>query len=219
MLHTSTYKNHPMPHSDTLIAFLAASFLLAITPGPVVLYIVARSLAQGRVAGLVSALGGALGNLGNAAAAALGLSALFALSSLLFEVVKLLGAAYLIYLGVRHLRRPRGDGIQGECAREPLWRVFRDAWLVALLNPKTTLFFAAFLPQFMSHDGSPISQGLALGALFVAIALCTDSLYAWAAGWVAPRLRHMPGIADAGRRVAGAMLIVLGIFAALARRT
>jgi threonine/homoserine/homoserine lactone efflux protein len=203
-----------MPEFNMLLAFIAASLVLAVTPGPVVLYVVARSLAQGRGAGMVSVAGGAVGNLGNAIAAALGLSALFAASALAFEAVKLLGAAYLIHLGIRHLRHASRRQADMPCTPEPLARVFRDAVLVSLLNPKTTLFFAAFLPQFMNPGLPAMPQSLALGALFVGIALVTDSLYALAAGTLAPSLKD-GGRFALGRRVLGLFLIGLGLFTAL----
>ena len=164
--------------SPTLAVFLFASLLLAITPGPAVIYLVTRTLAQGRGAGLASIAGVALGNLGNAAAASLGLAALFAVSARAFTVVKLAGAAYLLYLGVRELRRA---GAPQSARSGPRPRAFRDGLLVALLNPKTALFFAAFLPQFVDPAGSPLAQSLRLSAAFVSIAACTDTLYVFAA--------------------------------------
>lgn len=196
-------------------AFLLASFVLAITPGPGVLYIVTRSLVQGRQSGLVSVVGVAFGNLGNALAASVGLAALFAVSSLAFSVVKYAGALYLVYLGVQMLRPSAIENLVAMPAATSLTRVFRDGFVVALLNPKTTVFFAAFLPQFLSPDAPPMFQSIALGTLFVAIAALTDSAYALAAGAVAPALRgsvarHM------GRRLGGGLFIGLGVFTALA---
>lgn len=196
-------------------AFLLASFVLAITPGPGVLYIVTRSLVQGRQSGLVSVVGVAFGNLGNALAASVGLAALFAVSSLAFSVVKYAGALYLVYLGVQMLRPSAIENLVAMPTATSLTRVFRDGFVVALLNPKTTVFFAAFLPQFLSPDAPPMFQSIALGTLFVAIAALTDSAYALAAGAVAPALRgsvarHM------GRRLGGGLFIGLGVFTALA---
>ncbi|MFZ5509893.1 MAG: LysE family translocator [Pseudomonadota bacterium] len=204
--------NDILPGGSLLTAFLAASLVLAVTPGPGVLYIVARSLAQGRGAGLASAAGVALGNLGNALGAALGLAALFALSSLAFTVVKYAGAAYLVYLGIRLLRAPAAAGTAA-MAPARLGRIFRDGFVVALLNPKTTLFFAAFLPQFMSPAASPLVQSLALGAIFVALAALTDSVYALAASALSPALsRH--GAGRLGRYATAGAFIGLGIFTA-----
>lgn len=196
-------------------AFLLASFVLAVTPGPGVLYIVTRSLVQGRRSGLVSVAGVALGNLGNALAASVGLAALFAVSSLAFSVVKYAGALYLVYLGVQMLRSSPAENFGTVPAVASLTRVFRDGFVVALLNPKTTIFFAAFLPQFLSPNAPPMFQSVALGSLFVAIAAVTDSAYALAAGAVAPALRGSVA-RRIGRRLGGGVFVGLGVFTALA---
>jgi threonine/homoserine/homoserine lactone efflux protein len=195
-------------------AFLLASFVLAVTPGPGVLYIVTRSLVQGRRSGVVSVAGVALGNLGNALAASVGLAALFAVSSLAFSVVKYAGALYLLYLGVQMLRSPTVANSATVLAATPLRQVFRDGFVVALLNPKTTVFFAAFLPQFLSPNTPPMLQSMVLGSLFVAIAAVTDSVYALAAGVAAPILRGS-AVRHIGRRLAGGVFIGLGVFTAL----
>jgi len=202
-----------LPDWPLLSAFLIASLILAVTPGPGVFYIVARSLAQGRGAGLASVAGVAAGNFGNALAAAVGLAALFAVSSLAFTVVKYAGAAYLVYLGVQMLRQPVVAST--DVTPPPARHVFRDGFVVALLNPKTTLFFAAFLPQFMNPTAAPLPQSVALGALFVLIAAVTDSLYALAAGALAPVLERLRGRQTLGRRLGGSLFIGLGLFTAL----
>lgn len=196
-------------------AFLLASFVLAVTPGPGVLYIVTRSLVQGRRFGLVSVAGVALGNLGNALAASVGLAALFAVSSLAFAIVKYAGALYLVYFGVQMLRSSPGEHSAAVPAAIPLQRIFRDGFVVALLNPKTTVFFAAFLPQFLSPGSPPMFQSVVLGFLFVAIAAATDSAYALAAGAAAPLLRGNV-VRSVGRRLGGGVFIGLGGLAALA---
>jgi len=196
-------------------AFLLASLVLAVTPGPVVIYVVTRSLVQGRRSGLVSVAGVALGNLGNALAASVGLAALFAISSIAFSVIKYAGALYLVYLGVQMLRASPVENSIAISATVSLKRVFRDGFVVALLNPKTTVFFAAFLPQFLSAGAPPMVQGMALGSLFVAIATITDSAYALAAGAAAPALRGNV-IRRIGRRLGGGVFIGLGVFTALA---
>ncbi|MGC3982955.1 MAG: LysE family translocator [Steroidobacteraceae bacterium] len=200
-----------LPPSPLLSTFFMASFILAVTPGPGVLYIITRSLIQGRRHGLVSVAGVALGNLGNAFATSLGLAALFALSSTVFTLVKYAGALYLVYLGVQTLRSPVVNNPVP--AVTPLIRVFRDGFVVALLNPKTTLFFAAFLPQFLSSNTS-MQQSMLLGSLFVAIAAITDSAYALLAGTVAPVLRSN-GAFRLGKCLGGSVFIGLGIFTAL----
>lgn len=208
-----------LPDPVLLGAFVAASLVLALTPGPAVLYIVARSLAQGRRSGLASVGAVALGNLANAVAAALGLAALFAVSSLAFTVVKWAGAAYLVWLGLQALRRPPAPAGGGEGAaaapQQPLKRVLRDGFLVALLNPKTTLFFAAFLPQFMSPGASAAAQSVSLGALFVVIAATTDCLWVAAASWLAPRVAGLKQAGSAGRYFSAGTYIGLGVFTAL----
>jgi threonine/homoserine/homoserine lactone efflux protein len=207
--------NGLFPPWPLFFAFLLASSILAVTPGPGVLYIVTRSLVQGRRAGLVSVAGVALGNLGNAVVASVGLAALFAVSSLAFSMVKYAGALYLIYLGVKMLRTPTVEHSAAIPTAAPLVRMFRDGFVVALLNPKTAVFFAAFLPQFLSPGGPPMLQSVLLGSLFVAIAAVTDSAYALAAGVVAPVLRSSD-IGRTGRLLGGCMFIGLGVFTALA---
>ncbi len=177
-----------------VLAFLVASLVLAITPGPGVAYVVARTLAQGRRAGLASVLGVALGNLGNGIGAALGLALLFEAVPPALEVVKLLGAAYLFFLGASALRAPEGAALVPPAASSS-GALVRDGFAVALLNPKTAVFFAAFLPQFLGPDARGEWLTVALAATFVLIAATTDSIYVLAAAGVAPRLRG-----DAARR-------------------
>ncbi len=203
-----------LPAWPSFFAFVAASLVLAITPGPGVIYIVTRTLGQGRRSGLASVLGVALGNLTNAVAAAVGLAAWFAVSTLAFSVVKYAGAAYLIYLGLRTLlARPKREEATAIAPRSDR-TVFRDAFFVALLNPKTTLFYAAFLPQFSGPETMTAQRGVALGAIFVLIAAVTDTIYAFSAGAVAPRLRGARGIKAAGRWFTGGLYLALGIYAA-----
>jgi threonine/homoserine/homoserine lactone efflux protein len=202
-------------------AFLVASFVLAVTPGPGVFYIVARSIAQGRLSGLASVAGVALGNLGNAIGASLGLAALFAVSSLAFTVVKYLGALYLIYLGVQALRhahapgQPDAEVIDAQLPAAALRRIFVDGFVVALLNPKTALFFAAFLPQFIDTARAPMGQTIALGVVFVLMAAVTDSVYALTAGAVRPLLKRAKGAGTVGRYLTGGAFIGLGILTAV----
>ena len=208
-----------LPDTPLLVAFVSASLLLALTPGPAVVYIVARTLAQGRACGLASISGVALGNLANAAGAAIGLAALFAVSSLAFTVIKWGGAAYLVYLGISMWRAaPIPPGCAPHAPAQRLRRVFRDGVMVAMLNPKTTLFFAAFLPQFIDAQGSALAQTLALACVFVAIACCTDLVYVLAASLVAPRLKRVTRGAVWGNRLAGTSFIALGLFTAMGTR-
>jgi threonine/homoserine/homoserine lactone efflux protein len=206
--------NDIFPPLPTLSAFVVASLVLAITPGPSVFYIVSRSLVHGRRSGMLSVLGTAVGSLGNALAASLGLAALFAVSSLAFAVVKYAGAAYLIYMGARMLfSRPDSDTPGGPAAA-PAGHVFRDAMVVSLLNPKTTIFFAAFLPQFVTAQASPMRQSLLLGLVFVLLAAVTDSIYAMTAGSMS-RVLARGGAGRIGKRLGGGLFIGLGIFTAL----
>lgn len=204
-----------LPAWPSLSAFLIASLVLAVTPGPGVFFIVARSLLQGRGFGLASVAGVALGNLGNAIGTSIGLAAIFSISSVAFLFVKFAGALYLVYLGVQALR-----ALPAEMAAPPpgparLERVFWDGFIVALLNPKTAVFFAAFLPQFMRADSAPMLQSLVLGSIFVAIASVTDTAYALAAGAIAPGLARFRSFRALGRYLTGAVFIGIGIFTAL----
>jgi threonine/homoserine/homoserine lactone efflux protein len=194
--------------------FLLASLVLAITPGPGVIFVVTRTLDQGRSAGLASIAGVALGNLGNAAIASLGLAVVFAVSARAFMLVKLAGAAYLVLLGIKALRSASTAKRAGRSTRTPRIRLFRDGFMVALLNPKTALFFAAFLPQFVDPNGAPLAQSLLLGAVFVLIAACTDTLYVLAADALGPKIASIGGGPSYGRYISAASFIALGIFAA-----
>ncbi|MDP9304270.1 MAG: LysE family translocator [Actinomycetota bacterium] len=204
------------PDSTSLWVFgLAALALLAI-PGPAVLYIVVQSAEQGRRVGLASVAGVHLGTLVHVAAASAGLSALIVASSVAFGAVKYAGAAYLVYLGVRKLL-DRDAQTRVERTREPLRRAFVRGTIVNALNPKTALFFLAFLPQFVAPDrGGVWSQALVFGFVFVGLGLVTDSLYALAAGTVAGLLRRKR---NAVRYGSGIVFIALGATAALAKRT
>ncbi len=203
-----------LPQWPALLAFLGASLILAITPGPAVLYVVTRSLTQGRQSGFASVAGIALGNLGNVIGASVGLAAWFAVSSFAFTVTKYAGASYLIYLGIRTLFFPAKSSEMIRVELLPRRRVFRDAFWVALLNPKTALFFAAFLPQFMG--GQPMSMGrsVLLGSLFVLIAAATDTLYALASGLLAAKFKKGRRLETVGRGVSGSVFLGLGLYTA-----
>src|SRR5271155_1602925 len=195
---------HLFPSWPLLSAFLVASFILAVTPGPGVFYIVTRSAASGRRHGLASVAGVAIGNLANAIGASAGLAALFSVSTVAFTVVKYAGALYLAYLGVQALRGADTARAQQRATPAPLRRVFRDGFVVALLNPKTAIFFAAFLPQFMSSETASLMQSAALGSMFVAIAAVTDSAYAVSAAKLGPVLGQAWRVREAGRYLGGA---------------
>lgn len=196
--------------------FLLATLILLVTPGPAVLYIVARSLDQGRLAGFVSVLSIEVGNFVHVLAATFGLSAILVSSALAFSIVKYLGAAYLIYLGVRRLFASEIPQQPATLRRQSLTRIFRQGVLVAILNPKTALFFFAFLPQFVdSSKGSFTLQLLTLGCLFVLMAIVTDSLYALLAGTVGQWLKGRHSFLGVGRYLVGTVYIGLGVMAAL----
>ncbi len=199
--------------SPAFAVFFLASLVLAITPGPAVVYLVTRTLGQGRNSGLASIGGIALGNLGNAAIASLGLAVVFAVSARAFTIAKLAGAAYLVFLGIQALRRARAPG-SGSLAPAAHSSAFRDGFMVALLNPKTALFFAAFLPQFVDPKGSPLLQSMSLGAVFVLIAACTDTLYVLAADALGPKIVSLGGGESYARYVTAFSFIMLGIFVA-----
>jgi threonine/homoserine/homoserine lactone efflux protein len=200
-------------HSSHLAAFLAASLALAVTPGPGVVFILTRTL---RPAGLASVGGIAIGNFGNAFAASVGLATIFAVSSLAFTLVKLAGSAYLIYLGIRALRTTTTFEATARVGDTSPERLCRDGALVALLNPKTALFFAALLPQFIDPKIPPLWQSLFFGSVFVVIALCTDTLYVLTASWVSSAMGRRSAWRHYGRYVSAASFFGLGVYAAFA---
>jgi len=205
-----------MPDLASLTVFVAAALVLLLTPGPAVLYIVARSIDQGRRAGLVSMLGVHAGTLVHIGAAAAGVSAILAASATAFGVVKYLGAAYLIYLGLRRLRHRAPAFAPSVPQRRRLRRAFLDGVVVNVLNPKTALFFLAFLPQFVDVSrGSAGLQTLTLGVIFVLLGLVTDGGYAVTAGTAAQWLRSHPRFLASEPWIAGGMYIGLGVAAAL----
>jgi threonine/homoserine/homoserine lactone efflux protein len=204
------------PDSTSLWLFSLAALALLVIPGPAVLYVVVQSAEQGRRVGLASVAGIHLGTLVHVAAAAAGLSAIIVASALAFSVVKYAGAAYLIYLGLRKLLE-RDERVDVERGRESLQRAFARGAMVNVLNPKTAIFFLAFLPQFVDADrGAVWSQALVLGLVFVALGFVSDSLYALAAGSAAGLLRRRRHVMRYG---SGLVYIGLGATAALAKRT
>ena len=203
------------PHALTL--FLVTALLILVVPGPAVLYITARSIDQGRMAGLVSVLGVATGSLVHVAAAAFGLSALLLSSAVAFSVVKYLGAAYLIYLGIRKLL-VKEELQELESGREQKFsRTYLQGIVVNVLNPKTALFFFAFLPQFVDPSrGAVALQIMLLGAMFTVMGVLSDGSYALLAGtlggWLKGNLRAL----RAQRYFAGTVYIGLGLTTAFA---
>ncbi len=199
-----------------LYFFLVAALALLLMPGPAVLYITARSANQGRLAGLISVLAIETANFLQAVAATLGLSAILLSSALAFDVVKYLGAAYLIYLGIRKLFARQEETWDEEVKRESLARIYWQGFVINLLNPKTALFYFAFLPQFVNPaKGNITGQTLFLSALFVGMAIITDSLYALLASSLAERLRGNRHFQKGQRYFAGLVYVGLGITTAL----
>ncbi len=206
-----------MPDSATLAVFAVAAVTLLLIPGPAVLYIVSRSVGQGRAAGLASVCGIHVGSLLHVAAAALGLSALLVSSALAYDTVRYLGAAYLVWLGVQRLLARDEDARPAGAAREPLGRIFAQGVVVNVLNPKTALFFFAFLPQFVDAAAGAVPLQVAvLGATFVGLGLVTDSAYALLASTGAGFIRGRRRVARASRLVSGGVLVGLGVTTALA---
>ncbi len=201
-----------MPEPSTLLLFAASAAVLILIPGPNLLYIVTRSVEGGRRTGVASMLGVEVAGLIHIAAAAAGLSALLASSAVAFEIVRYAGVAYLLWLGIRALRtRDRGP----ETVERPpasMRRAFAEGMVVNLLNPKVTMFFLAFLPQFVDPErGAAWTQVLALGAVFMTLACLLDAVYVLAAGALGGRLRGRTGTS----RAAGAVYLALAALAAV----
>jgi threonine/homoserine/homoserine lactone efflux protein len=209
--------DNAMFNQPNLPVFLVAALILLITPGPAVLYIIARSLDQGRVAGLVSVAGLSAGTWVHAFGAALGVSAILVSSALAFSVVKYLGAAYLIYLGLRRLMSRNEIRETTHFQPQRLRRIFSQGIVVAILNPKSAMFFFAFLPQFVDPaHGSVTLQLLTLGFIYIAMALITDGAYALLAGTFGGWLKGRRSFLRGERYVVGSTYIGLGVVAAFA---
>jgi threonine/homoserine/homoserine lactone efflux protein len=209
-----------MPDLSTLSIFITAALVLVFTPGPNTLYIIARSVQQGPMAGIVSSLGVQVGSVFHIAAATLGVSALLLSSALAFSVVKYVGAAYLIYLGVKTLLTREKVSETETVEGASLSRAFSQGVLVSLLNPKAALFFFAFLPQFVdAKRGSAATQIMFLGAIVVVLGALSDSIYAFLSGSVGNLLRGNLKLLRAQRYFAGSVYIGLGAMAALTGST
>jgi threonine/homoserine/homoserine lactone efflux protein len=180
-----------MPDITTLALFSAATLALLLVPGPAVVYIVTRSVSQGRSAGMISVLGVHAGSLVHIAAAALGISALIAASATAFTIVKYVGVGYLLWLGVRKLMRRGGDGEEVvELRVQSKRRLFWEGFVVNVLNPKTAVFFLAFLPQFTDPAAGPVGpQILLLGAFWLVLGMISDGAYALLSSALAGRMR------------------------------
>jgi threonine/homoserine/homoserine lactone efflux protein len=200
---------------SSLVLFMTGAMLLLLVPGPAVLYITSRSIGLGRAAGLVSAMGIAVGTLFHVAAATLGLSALLVSSASAFRLVKYAGAAYLVYLGIRTLRGGETGMLDASNGRRSLRSIFGQGVLVNLLNPKTALFFLAFLPQFVDPvRGHATLQIFELGVLFALMGWVSDSVWATIAGTFGTRLRGNVRLRSTQRKISGGALIALGLASA-----
>lgn len=208
-----------MPSAATLLLFAAAATALIVVPGPAVLYIVSQSIDRGRLAGFVSALGIAAGAFVHVGAAAIGLSSILVSSATAFSVVKYAGAAYLVGMGLWTIFRRRDDEPAAAPSERRLRRRFGQGVIVNVLNPKTALFFFAFLPQFVDPErGAPALQIAVLGLVFVLIAIVSDSLWALAAGTASARLRGSRRFLAVQRYVSGSAFVGLGALTAAAKR-
>jgi threonine/homoserine/homoserine lactone efflux protein len=208
-----------MPSPTTFGVFVLAAVLLLIIPGPAVLYIVTRSIDQGRAAGLASVLGVSTGTFIQVCFAVVGLSSLVLASAIAFDVVKYAGAAYLLFLGVKRLLSRDHAALQRSREPRTLRRLYTQGVIVNTLNPKTALFIFALLSQFVEVDrGRVWLQVLALGLTLCALGLLSDGLYAFVAGTVADRLRNSRAMARIERWVGGTVLVGLGVAAAAVSR-
>lgn len=203
----------------SILAFMFAAVVLAITPGPGIAYVVARTVAGGRSEGFASCLGTAIGGLVHVLAAAFGLSLLIAQSAWAFNLVKYVGAAYLVYLGIRMLlRRNSGDAMPSVSA-QGVKRAFMEGILVEALNVKTALFFLAFLPQFTTAD-TPLAPQLALlGCICVALNTLVDMLAVLGATRLLKSSAVRTARAKMLNRISGFTMVALGVFLATARRS
>lgn len=204
-----------MPEFSTLVLFAAASFALIVVPGPAVLYVITRSLDQGRSAGLASVAGVSVGAYVHIIAAAIGLSALLTSSVIAFSIVKYAGAAYLIYLGMQKLLSKPKLETDPDLLPQPLNKIFLEGIIVNILNPKAALFFLAFLPQFVRAElGNIAGQIFILGTVFVLVALVSDSVYALLASTFGTWLKQSRRFLRVQHYVSGGIYVALGLGAA-----
>jgi threonine/homoserine/homoserine lactone efflux protein len=205
-----------MPTAATLVAFAAASITLLLIPGPAVFYIVNRSLSDGRAVALTAVAGIELGSFLHVVAATVGLSAILATSAVAFSLLKWLGVAYLVSIGIRTLRT-RPVPLAAELVPTTRRRAFGQGILVQVLNPKVALFFLSFLPQFIDPERGPAwTQSLILGTVFFVLACVLDGCYALAASALRTVLLRGRGVAFVRRWVAGVTYLVLGALASTA---
>lgn len=213
-----------MPEMNQFALYFAAAFLLAVTPGPGIFYVAARTLAGGRAEGVASSFGTGLGGMVHVLAGSLGVSAVLLASAELFTALKLIGAAYLVWLGVRTFQAARRDAsavLQGGSAAPPVGaqRAFREGVLVEALNPKTAAFFLAFIPQFVDpSQGSVAAQFVVLGSVSVLLNTLADIFVAFLASGIREGAKASPVLTRRLRQGSGAGIVALGVGLALARR-
>ncbi len=204
---------------STIWLFVISATALLIMPGPAVFYIMARSIDQGKEAGLVSVLGVSLGGAVHVLAGAAGVSAILMTSATAFTIVKYLGAVYLVYLGCKTLFSTSHENhvASSKTNHKKLWKIFYESVIVEVMNPKTALFFLAFFPQFITPSaGSVPAQFLLLGTIFIILAFINDSLYAILAASIRKWIVGKKGHAKVVNKVTGYLYIVLGIFSTFA---
>ncbi len=207
-----------MPSLDSIVAFAIASLALLVIPGPAVLYVINRSIADGRSTALAAVAGLEIGNFMHVVAATLGLSAVIAASATAFGVVKWIGAGYLIYTGIRTLSR-KPAAFNEEQKTLSRRKSFTQGIVVNTFNPKVALFFLSFLPQFIDTEkGSTALQSLVLGSIFVLLGMCSDGLYAILASALRGPMLRGKSLPIVQRYVAGSVFVLLGVVAATARR-
>ena len=212
-----------MPDPAQLALYVAAALLLAVTPGPGIFYVAARTLAGGRAEGVASSLGTGLGGMAHVLAGSLGVSAVVLASAELFTALKLVGAGYLVWLGLRTLRAARAEavvpGAGGAVPPVGPRRAFREGVLVEALNPKTAAFFLAFVPQFVDAGAGPVAvQFVLLGFVSVALNTAADVVVAFAASRIRDGAAARPMLVRRLREASGGAMIALGCGLALAKR-
>ena len=211
-----------MPELSQLALFTAAALLLAITPGPGIFYVAARTLSGGRGEGIASSLGTGIGGSVHVIAGALGVSAIVLASAELFTVLKLIGAAYLVFIGWRTFQSARREAAPDLAAMdEPphgVRRAFREGILVEALNPKTAAFFLAFIPQFIDPAGPVALQFVVLGLISVTLNTLADVVVAFAASRIRAGASARPGLIRRLREASGGAMVLLGLGLAFARR-
>lgn len=207
-----------MPNLSDIVTFGIASIALLVIPGPAVIYVLNRSVADGRNTALAGVAGLEIGNFMHVIAATLGLSAIIAASATAFSTIKWAGAIYLVFVGVRTLlTKPTPP--DSRSASSTSRKAFRQGIVVNTLNPKVALFFLSYLPQFIDPDrGSPALQSFVLGSIFVVLGCCSDATYAITASALRDKLLSGPALPFVQRYVAGSVFVALGVVASTARR-